>query len=169
MNTFSKKTVLAITTVASAALVVGFAAPAMASTSHITALADGPAASISTLASTMTQPQLDALQNLAPGLPGKLSSALPVAVSVQVGNVATGNTVSTGDTTATVSGVDGTTVDGTSLTSATSTATNLVATATNQLGAVTGNSTAASATSSAQNLLGTVTGDLGLGSILGGR
>jgi hypothetical protein len=196
MNKFSKKTAFGITVAASAALVVGFAAPAMASTSHNTPLGDSSTHSSS---SSVTQAQLDALRTVTTGITGgDISTWTPLVVSpeVGVGDVASGNAVGSGNDIPLLSGntvsapvasgnetgianndANGSangngngnaTANGDSISSSVK---DLVNNTTKDLGLgnITGNSATATPTTGASGSLGDVTGDLGLGNLLGGR
>lgn len=192
MNKFSKKTAFGITVAASAALVVGFAAPAMASTSHNTPLGDSSTHSSSTSSSSrVTQAQLDALRTVTTGITGgDISTWTPLVVSpeVGVGDVASGNAVGSGNDIPLLSGntvsapvasgnetgianndANGnSTANGDSISSSVK---DLVNSTTKDLGLgnITGNSATATPTTGASGSLGDVTGDLGLGNLLGGR
>lgn len=194
MNKFSKKTAFGITTAAAAALVVGFAAPAMASTGHDTSWNTGstPGDSTTRSSSTVTQAQLDALREVTTGVTGgDVSTWTPLVISPQVGvgdvasgdaigsgddvPVLSGNTVSGNDVSAPVLSGDQTAVgnedgDGDSISSSVQ---DLVNNTTKDLGNVMGNSASGTAsgssTGASSDVLGNVTGDLGLGTILGDR
>lgn len=195
MNKFSKKTAFGITVAASAALVVGFAAPAMASTSHNTPLGGGSTHSSTSSSSRVTQAQLDALRTVTTGVTGgNVSAWTPLVVSpeIGVGDVASGNAVGSGNDIPLLSGntvsapvasgdetgianndANGSangnaTANGDSISSSVK---DLVNNATKDLGLgnITGNSATATPTTGASGSLGDVTGDLGLGNLLGSR
>jgi hypothetical protein len=106
MNKFSKKTVFGITTAAAAAaaLAVGMAGPAMASTGHDGPLKASGNRSASSSQTTLTQAQWDALHNVTTGLTagltgGDVSNTSPIVVSpgLNVGDVASGNAIGSGN------------------------------------------------------------------------
>jgi hypothetical protein len=114
MNKISKKSVFGIATVgAAAALVAGFAAPAMASVGHDSSLAVPSTHSSSSTSSesTVTQAQLDALRNVTTGIgTGTASNWSPVVVSpslnapVSTGDIGSGNAIASGDQVPVLSG-----------------------------------------------------------------
>jgi hypothetical protein len=120
MNKFSKKSAFGIATVgAAAALVAGFAAPAMASVGHDTSHANRSTHSVSSTKSasstktdsTVTQAQLDALRDVTTGIgTGTASSVSPVVVSpslsapVSTGDIGSGNAIASGDQVPVLSG-----------------------------------------------------------------
>jgi hypothetical protein len=102
MNKTSKKTVFGITTAAAAAaiLAVGMAGPAMASTGHDSALKATGNRSSSSSETTLTQARWDALHNVSAGLTGgDVSNTSPIVVSpgLNVGDVASGNAIGSGN------------------------------------------------------------------------
>lgn len=114
MNKISKKSAFGIATVGAAvALVAGFAAPAMASASHVSSLADRSTHSASSTSSesTATQAQLDALRNVTTGIgTGTASNWSPVVVSpslnapVSTGDIGSGNAIGSDDQVPVLSG-----------------------------------------------------------------
>jgi hypothetical protein len=109
MNAFSKKTIaVGIATAATAAAIVaGIASPAMASTGSVSPLGSGSDKTASSNTSTVTQSQLDALRDVTTGVTGN-SAWTPVSVSpsVNVGDIASGNAVGSGNDLPLLSGND---------------------------------------------------------------
>jgi hypothetical protein len=116
MNKISKKSVFGIATVgAAAALVAGFAAPAMASASHDSSLANRVTHSTSSTSSdaTTTQAWADALRNVDTGIgTGSASNWSPIVVSpslnapVSTGDIGSGDAVLSGNQVPVLSGND---------------------------------------------------------------
>jgi hypothetical protein len=117
MNKFSKKSVVGIATVgAAAALVAGFAAPAMASVGHDSSFTNRSthvASSTSKESTTTQQAWTDALRNVTTGIgTGTASNWSPVVISpslnapVSTGDIGSGNAVLSGNDVPVLSGND---------------------------------------------------------------
>jgi hypothetical protein len=171
MNTFSKKTIaVGIATAATAAAIVaGIASPAMASTGSVSPLGGGSDKTTSSNTSTVTQAQLDALRDVTTGVTGN-SAWAPVTVSpsVNLGNVASGNAVGSGNdvpllsgNTTSIANNDG---NGNSITSSVDNLVNQALSGNTASGTSTSTNSGSSSNSSAQSILN----GLGLNALLGG-
>ncbi|HEX4444409.1 MAG TPA: hypothetical protein VHZ81_12605 [Galbitalea sp.] len=180
MNKFSKKSAFGVTTVAAAAaLVAGFAAPAMASTGHSGSTDHASKWSSSNRQTTdttsaVTRGQLDALRDVSTGV-GDGSSASnwsPVTVSPTVGDVGSGDAIGSGNDVPLLSGntVSVPVLSGNTTAVGNNDGNGSISTDVNNLvsDALNGNSATNSSSASASDIVGSITSDLGL-SNLGGR